>query len=66
MTLWWSAASQVTTLLSMVKDIVHWRKANSLWLNANKTKDMVVDYGTTKSIPLVPSTINAEVVDWRL
>ena len=47
----------------VVRDFVQWSEANHLKRNASKTKEMVVDFRTSKRVPPVPSTINGEVVE---
>ena len=48
---------------SVVRDFVQWSEANHLRLNASKTKEMVVDFRTTRKTPTVPSIIKGEVVE---
>ena len=48
---------------AVVCDFVRWSEANHLRLNASKTKEMVVDFRTTKRVPPVPLTIKGEVVE---
>ena len=48
----------------VVRNFVQWSAANHLRPNASKTKEMVMDFRTTRRVPPVPHIIIGEVVEF--